>query len=75
MPIHSLLGHDVAFSPEEANVLVGAFEATLQELGLVDRDDPVTMLVAKRIVELAKQGERDPKQLFELTIKSIREKS
>jgi len=74
VPIRQLLNDDVAFTPEEARVLVGAFEAVLQELGLVDRTDPATDLVARRIIELAKQGERDPKQLFERTAKTFRQK-
>jgi hypothetical protein len=72
MPIRSLIKNDVAFSPDEVAILIAVFEETLKELELVDREDPVTQLVAKRIIELAKQGERDPKQLFDLTIKSIR---
>ena len=41
-----------------------AFEEPLQELQLKDRSHPATMLVAKRIVELAKQAERDPIRLL-----------
>jgi len=44
---------------------VSAFEEALRELGLVDRTDPATHLVAKRIIELAQQGERDPIRLRE----------
>jgi hypothetical protein len=32
-------------------------------LGLTDRTDPVTELVAKKIIELANRGERDPLRL------------
>jgi len=32
-------------------------------LGLVDRNDPTVTILAKRIIELAKKGERDPAQL------------
>jgi hypothetical protein len=40
----------------------GAFEAAPSKLGLVDRKDSMTMAVAKLIIELAKNGERDPKK-------------
>jgi hypothetical protein len=40
-----------------------ALEAALGKLGLVDRSDPAAMAVAKLIIELAKQGERDPERL------------
>ena len=43
----------------------------LRELGLVDRDDPATLMVAKRIIELAQQGERDAARLREGALKSL----
>lgn len=68
MPIHHLLkGH--AFGPDEVEVLSSAFEAALEELGLVDRNDPAVQLVAKRIIELAQRGERDPARLREGAVK------
>jgi hypothetical protein len=44
----------------------------LKALGLVDRRDPATELIAKRLVELAQAGERDPQCLKDLTIKSVK---
>jgi hypothetical protein len=44
--------------PDEIKVLSSAFEEALRELRLVDRTDPATQVVAKRIIELAQQGER-----------------
>ena len=43
----------------------------MRELRLVDRTDPATQLVAKRIIELAQQGERDPIRLREGAVKGI----
>jgi hypothetical protein len=43
----------------------------LKLLGLVDRDDPATLLVAQRIIELAKQGERDPVRLREGAVHTL----
>jgi hypothetical protein len=43
--------------------LTAAFEAALIRLGLVDRGDPLTSAVAKAIIQLAKDGERDPERL------------
>jgi hypothetical protein len=67
MPIHHLVKQH-AFMPDEIKVLVAAFEEALQELQLKDRTDPATMLVAKRIVELAKEGERDPIRLVKAAV-------
>jgi hypothetical protein len=38
---------------------------------LVDRSDPATEMVAKKIIELADEGERDPVRLRERTIHSF----
>ena len=70
MPFLRLLkDHDHAFSPDEIAVIAAAFEDALRELRLVDRDDPATLMVAERIFELAKQGERDPARLREGAVK------
>ena len=58
-----------AFNPDEVKLLAGAFEAALQDLNLVNRTDPATELVAKRIIELALRGERDPARLREAAVK------
>jgi hypothetical protein len=63
MPIRALLKDGVAFSPEDARVLIDAFEDTLQTLNLSNREDPLTLLVAKHIIKLAESGERDPVRL------------
>jgi len=71
MPIRHLLKGDVAFTPEEADLLITTFEDTLTALKLLDRNDPVTRFVARHIIQLAKDGERDPVRLRELTIESL----
>jgi hypothetical protein len=53
-------------------VLAAALKDTLRQLRLVDRNDPVVTMVAKRIIELAKQGERDPIRLRDQTVRSFR---
>ena len=62
MPIRPLL-QDVSFSPEDVTALTTAFEDSLSALGLMDRSDPAVLMVAKRIIELAKHGERNPTRL------------
>ena len=70
MPIRELLKGQ-SFGPDDIAILVRAFEEALRELKLVDRTDPATQLVAKRIIELAQQGERDPVRLREGAVKAI----
>ena len=54
---------DVFFGPEAIAQLAAGLEAALTDLGIKDRDDPTTTLVAKLIIQLAKDGERDPTRL------------
>ena len=60
MAIRLLLEHDHAFGPDEIQLLVDAFEAALSSAGVRGADDPRAVAMAKRIIELAKSGERDP---------------
>jgi hypothetical protein len=71
MPIRLLIEHDHSFGPDEIANLVAGFEDALGALGLVRRDDPATMLVAKAIMQSAKQGERDPLRLRDLVVERL----
>lgn len=62
MTIHRLL-QDKAFGPEEIACMITAYEGALRALGLIDRTDPITEIVAKKIIEIAQTGERDPARL------------
>ena len=70
MPIYRLL-RDHAFGPEEIKILGDAFEDALRKLRLVNRDDPATEIVAKKIIELAQRGERDPARLRDAAVQSV----
>jgi hypothetical protein len=71
VPIYELLKGQGAFAPEELAVLGRVFEDVLQTLGLVDRQDPMTEMVAKKLVELGKAGVRDPDRLKALTLQAF----
>lgn len=73
MPIHELLRRQDVFTPEEVTVLGNAFEDVLQTLGLIDRKDPMTETVAKKLVDLATAGVRDPERLKHLTVQAFSE--
>jgi hypothetical protein len=70
MPIHRLLENH-AFGPDEIMVLTSAFDDALRKLRLADRADPATEIVAKKIIELAQRGERDPRRLSERAIRTL----
>ena len=62
-----------AFSPEDIQVMTAAFEDTLAALQLIDRLDPLTEMVAKKIIECAQTGERDPIRLRDCALRLLRE--
>jgi hypothetical protein len=70
MAIYRLLKNR-AFGPDEIKVLTNAYEEALQALRLKDRADPATETIAKKIIELAQRGERDPVRLRERTIRCL----
>ena len=71
--IHTLLECDsVSFGPEDIAKLVAGFESALTNLGLKERNDPATTQIAKLIIQLAKDGQRDPKQLAERATRIVR---
>jgi hypothetical protein len=71
MPITRLL-QNASFGPDEIRVLVQAFDEALGTLG-VDRSNPVAEALAKKIIELAQQGQRDPILLRQHAVRSVSE--
>ncbi|MGL9622446.1 hypothetical protein QRQ56_31190 [Bradyrhizobium sp. U531] len=67
MAIYRLL-QDLPLGPEETANLVWAYEHALKMHGLVDRNDPVTELVAMKIIEIGRRGVRDPQQISDAAI-------
>ena len=52
-----------AFEPNVVESMTKAYESALAELRLVDRDDPLTTLIAKEIIRLAGSGETNSDHL------------
>jgi hypothetical protein len=48
-----------------------AYEKTLRTIGLVDRDDPITEMIARKLIEIAQTGVQDPAQLSAMAIREI----
>jgi len=71
MPIYALLRNQGVFTPEEIIVLGNVFEDVLQTLGLVDRNDPLAEMIAKKVVEFATAGIREPDRLKAVTIQAF----
>jgi hypothetical protein len=61
----------MAFEPEEIARMSAAYEETLRVLQLADRQDPITELVAGKIIEVAGTGERDPARISEQALAAL----
>jgi hypothetical protein len=70
MPIEQLLKSS-AFDPEAIKAMTTAFDGALRTL-LLDQSDPKALIIAKSIIECAKDGERDPARLREYALKASR---
>ena len=70
MPLNRLL-NGKSFGPEEVARLDAAYQATLRALQLVDRYDPITEIVAEKIIEVGQRGIRDPAQISARAMKEL----
>ena len=68
MAIYRLLEKSM-FGPDDIARLATAYESALRVLELSDRDDPITEIIARRIIEAAQTGLRDPDSLCAAAIK------
>lgn len=58
MAIYRLLQNS-PLEPEDINRLTDAYERALKTLNLKDRSDPMTQLIAKKIIEIGQTGVKD----------------
>ena len=49
-----------------------AYEAALIDVGVAGRNDPISELIAKAIVNVTASGERNPKEVMERRIECLR---
>jgi hypothetical protein len=71
MPICRMLD-DCAFDADHIAAITAAYENVLASLGLVDRSDPMTELVAKKVIACAADGERDATRIRECALQAFR---
>jgi hypothetical protein len=58
--------------PEEIARITEAYEKALHILSVKDRDDPLTELIARKIIKIAQTGVHDAAQLSALAIRELR---
>ena len=70
MPINRLLAGS-KLRPEEIERLSAAYTYALRSLSVVDRNDPLTEMLARKIIEVG-ATENDPAKISEIAIKRLR---
>ena len=70
MAIYKLIANG-SFGQMEIEAMSTAYERALVDLGIANRDDPITELIAKAIVNVVATGERDPKLIEERAINAL----
>jgi hypothetical protein len=72
MPLTPFL-KEATFDPEAIKAMTTAFEAVCEALRLAPRNDPVTEIVARKVIEVAGTGERDPDRIRALVLLALDE--
>ena len=70
MPISRLFAEG-KINPEDLARLDRAFAITLKSLSLVDRNDPVCEIVARKVVEIDTSGIHDPQEIATRAVKEL----
>lgn len=70
MPIYRLL-REAAFDADDIAIMSTAYEAALKLVRLVDRPDALTELLASKIIEVFRNGEREPSRLYAQALREL----
>lgn len=54
---------NLPLGPDEIGPMTAAYEQALHMLGLVDPADPITEVIAKKIIEVVQTGEQNPARI------------
>jgi hypothetical protein len=60
-----------AMEPKEVSRITEAYQQALRILCVQDHDDPLTELIAKKIIKIAETGIKDPAQISALAIREL----
>ena len=70
MPINRLLKNG-QHTPDEIELLNKAFNHALNLLGVVDRNDPLCDMVARKVIEVGESGIGEPREIAEMAVARI----
>lgn len=72
----AMSGHQIAMPPIEDKLLLWTLVAAVEEAcrcaQIKSPSDPLAEIVAMKVIEAAKQGERDPVRLRDLAVRALR---
>jgi hypothetical protein len=71
MPLTPFLKENT-FDPETIKAMSAAFEAVCEALRLTPRSDPITEIVARKVIEVAGTGERHPERIRDLVLLALK---
>jgi hypothetical protein len=60
-----------AFDANDIEVMAAAYEAALERVRLKNRQDPLTELIAHKIIEVYRNGERDPAHVCSVALREL----
>ncbi len=70
MPIRPYL-QGQAFDPDSIRIMSLAFANACQQLGIVDKHDAVTKIVARTVIDMAQRGYRDEESLTDAVMREF----
>ena len=70
MAIYRLIANG-SFGPDEIKVMTAAYEAALIDLTVTNRDNPITELITRAVVNVTATGERDPERIKERALNAL----
>jgi hypothetical protein len=62
---------EAAFDANATNAMAAAYEAALAFLGLKNRTDPLTELIAHKVIEVYRSGVHDPAQICDTALREL----
>lgn len=71
LPINPLISANINLTPEQRHVLELAFNRTLRKLNLVDRNDPICEIVARKVIEIEATGVTNAVAISEIAFRQL----
>jgi hypothetical protein len=61
------------FDPKAIEAMATAFDSVCASLALAHHDDPVTRTVARKVIEIAGTGAREPGRIADLVLRALKD--